>query len=134
MQQAVKNKLQNYPENAQSALNHLRTLIFDVAKELDIDDIEESLKWGEPCYSAKTGSPIRMDWKLKTPEYYYLFFNCQTKLVDTYRELYTDTLECQGNRAIVLSLSEPMPENEVKHCIALALNYKQIKHLPLLGA
>ena len=130
----IQNKLQDYPENAQLALNRLKDLIYQAAKELDIDDIEESLKWGEPCYSAKTGSPIRVDWKLKTPNDYYLFFNCQTKLVDTFRELYTGTLEFQGNRAIVLSLSEPLPENEVKHCIALALKYKKIKHLPLLGA
>lgn len=134
MKSEIQNKLQDYPENAQLALNHLKSLIYQVAKELAIDNIEESLKWGEPCYSVKTGSPIRMDWTLKTPNEYYLFFNCQTKLVDTFRELYADTLEFQGNRAIVLNLSEPPPEDAVKHCLGLALNYKKIKHLPLLGA
>jgi hypothetical protein len=133
MQQVIKDKFEGYPENAQTALKRLRDLILDVAKALEIGDIEESLKWGEPCYSVKTGSPIRMDWKLKTPNHYYLYFNCQTKLVDTYRELYAGTLECQGSRAIVFNLSDPLPEIEVRHCIELALRYKKIKHLPLLG-
>lgn len=134
MKLEIQHKLQDYPENAQFALNHLKDLIYQAATDLSIDDIEESLKWGEPCYTAKTGSPIRMDWKLKTPNEYYLFFNCQTKLIDTFRELYTGTLEFQGNRAIVLSLSEPLAEEAIKHCLELALNYKKIKHLPLLGA
>lgn len=134
MQHDVKQKIRDYPENAQIALNRIRGLIFEVADSYEIDDIEESLKWGEPCYSSKLGSPIRMDWKLKTPDQYFLYFNCQTKLVDTYREIYADTLEFQGNRAIALNLAEPLPEDAIKHCIALALNYKKIKHLPLLGA
>ena len=134
MQNEIKTRLQDYPEQAQSELTKLDELIYQTAQELEIPELEESLKWGEPCYSNKSGSPIRMDWKLKTPTQYYLFFNCQTKLVDTYRELYADTLEFQGNRAIALNLAEPLPEDAIKHCIALALNYKKLKHLPLLGA
>lgn len=74
-----------------------------------------------------------MDWKQKTPSRYYLFFNCQTKLVDTFRELYSDSLEFQGNRAIILSLSAPLPEASIKTCLELALTYQKRKNLPLLG-
>ncbi len=112
----------------------LDELIYQAAQDLEISELEESLKWGEPCYSSKAGSPVRMDWKLKTPDQYFLYFNCQTKLVDTFREVYADILEFQGNRAITLKLAEAPPEDAIKHCIALALNYKKIKHLPLLGA
>jgi len=133
MQQEIKNRLQDYPKDAQSALSQLDVLIYSVANDLEIADITESIKWGEPCYSCKTGSPIRCDWKLKTPQQYYLFFNCQTKLVDTFRELYAETLTFQGNRAIVLNLNGALPEEAIRHCIELALNYKKIKHLPLLG-
>ena len=104
------------------------------ASDLELGEVEESLKWGEHSYSVKTGSPIRTDWKLKSPNQYYLFFNCQTKLIDTFRELHNDTLEFQGNRAIVLSLSSSLPEAEIKNCLELALTYQQRKHLPLLGA
>ncbi|CED58909.1 putative uncharacterized protein [Moritella viscosa] len=106
MDKAVKNRFDEYPENARIRLGELRNLVLRLVSELELGGVEESLKWGEPSYSVKTGSPIRMDWKLKTPNSYYLFFNCKTKLVDTFRELYGDVLEFQGNRAIVLNLSE----------------------------
>ena len=100
---------------------------------MSLGKLEESLKWWEPSYSAHSGSPVRMDWKQKSPDHYYLFFNCQTKLVDTFRELYGEKLEFEGNRAIVLTLSEPVPEAVIKSCLTLALTYQQRKDLPLLG-
>lgn len=75
-----------------------------------------------------------MDWKLKTPNHCYLYFNCQTKLVDTFRQLYESELEFQGNRAIVMNITQPLPEKELRHCLTLALTYKRVNHLPLLGA
>ena len=134
MDKVVKERFDEYPENARIKLEELRDLVFQIASELGLGDVDETLKWGEPSYSVKTGSPIRMDWKLKSPNTYYLFFNCQTKLVDTFRELYGEELVFQGNRAIVLSLSKPLPEKAIKSCLELALTYRQRKNLPLLGA
>ncbi|HHX8527868.1 DUF1801 domain-containing protein [Vibrio diabolicus] len=134
MDKVVKDRFDEYPENARVRLEELRNLVFQVASELELGEVDETLKWGEPSYSVKTGSPLRMDWKLKSPNNYYLFFNCQTKLVDTFRELYGDELVFQGNRAIVLSLSKPLPETVIKSCLELALTYHQRKNLTLLGA
>ncbi|KYL37005.1 MULTISPECIES: DUF1801 domain-containing protein [Pseudoalteromonas] len=134
MDEVVKNRFEEYPEKVRLRLEELRTLILKLASNLELGEVEESLKWGEHSYSVKTGSPIRTDWKLESPNQYYLFFNCQTKLIDTFRELHNDTLEFQGNRAIVLSLSSSLPEAEIKNCLELALTYQQRKHLPLLGA
>ncbi|MCG9577903.1 DUF1801 domain-containing protein [Vibrio tubiashii] len=134
MNNAVKERFDEYPENARVRLMELRNLVFQIAYELDLGEVDETLKWCEPSYSVKTGSPLRMDWKLKSPNNYYLFFNCQTKLVDTFRELYGEELVFQGNRAIILSLSKPIPETAIKSCLELALTYQQRKHLPLLGA
>ncbi|PIE41703.1 MAG: hypothetical protein CSA49_02130 [Gammaproteobacteria bacterium] len=134
MDEAVKNHFDKYPENARIRLEELRRLVFHLAAELELGEVEESLKWGEPSYSTKTGSPLRMDWKPKSPDKYYLFFHCQTKLLDTFRELYGEALEFQGNRAIVLPLAEPLPESAIRYCLTLALTYQQRKHLPLLGA
>ena len=133
MDDDVADKFNDYPKEVKPNLLELRSLILMVAAELDLGAVEETLKWGEPSYSVKSGSPVRIDWKLHSPNNYYLYFNCQTKLVDTFRELYSDILTFQGNRAIVLQLSEPLPEGTVKHCIELALTYHKIKHLPLLG-
>ncbi|EJG0735136.1 DUF1801 domain-containing protein [Vibrio parahaemolyticus] len=134
MNKVVKDRFDEYPENARVRLAELRNLVFQIASELELGEVEETLKWGEPSYNVKTGSPLRMDWKLKSPNNYYLFFNCQTKLVDTFRELYGEELVFQGNRAIVLSLSKPIPERVIKSCLELALTYQQSKNLPLLGA
>ncbi|WP_299270041.1 DUF1801 domain-containing protein [uncultured Psychrosphaera sp.] len=134
MTDVIQNKLSQYPANISTALNALRKLIYSLVDELELGDIEETLKWGEPSFKVKTGSPIRIDWKAATPDNYYLFFNCQTKLVDTFRELYSDVLEFQGNRAIVLTLNQPLEEAKIKHCLTLALTYQKVKHLPLLGA
>ncbi|MEP0073165.1 MAG: DUF1801 domain-containing protein [Marinomonas sp.] len=133
MNKLVKDRFDEFPANARTKLEALRSLVFKVASELDLGEVEESLKWGEPSYNVKTGSPLRLDWKPKSPDHYYLFFNCQTKLVDTFRELYREELEFQGNRTIVLSLSKPLPEAIIKSCLELTLTYQQRKHLPLLG-
>jgi hypothetical protein len=134
MTDVIQNKFSQYPAHISTALNALRKLIYSLVDELELGDIEETLKWGEPSFKVKTGSPIRIDWKAATPDNYYLFFNCQTKLVDTFRELYSDVLEFQGNRAIVLTLNQPLEEAKIKHCLTLALTYQKVKHLPLLGA
>lgn len=142
MDEAVQHRFSQYPEHILPLLQQLRRLIFHIAAELELGQVEETLKWGEPSYSirkglkgsVKTASPVRIDWKSTSPEQYYVFFNCHTKLVDTFRELYADDLEFQGHRAIVLNIAAPFPEAAIKHCLRLALTYQKIKHLPLLGA
>lgn len=133
MDKDVYTRFAQYPDNVRVRLDELRSIILSLANELDVGEVEESLKWGEPSYSVKFGSPIRLDWKIKSPTNYYLFFHCQTKLVDTFRELYADELVFQGNRAIVLSINEPLKKDIVKHCLTLAMTYQQRKHLPMLG-
>lgn len=124
----------NYPDNANLYLQLLQQWVFELAEQHGLGPIDESVKWGEASFAVKSGSPIRMDWKAKAPEQVSVFFNCQTKLVDTFRELYGDQLTLVGNREIALPLHQPMPEHIIKHCLLLALTYKQVKHLPLLGA
>lgn len=124
----------NYPEHIYEKLMFLRQLVLDTAKSnKDIGTLEETLKWGEPSYIAKNGSTIRMDWKRPAPDQYAMYFNCKTKLVDTFKELYKDKFRFEGNRAIVFSRSESIPIIELKNCILLSLTYHQRKHLPLLG-
>ena len=128
--QQVQEKFNSYPTPIREKLLALRQLVLEAADT----PLEETLKWGEPSYLVKGGSAVRFDWKEKTPQQYFLFFNCKTKLVDTFRELYSGDLEFQGNRAIVLNLNEPIPSAILQHCIELSLKYKSIKHLALLGA
>lgn len=122
-----------YPPAARQQLLQLRQLILALVSELDLGPCEESLKWGEPSYAVKSGSPIRIGWKEKHPHQVSVFFNCNTRLVSTFRELYSGLLQFEGNRELLLPVQQPLPENAIKHCLQLALTYKKIKHLPLLG-
>ena len=65
---------------------------------------------------------------------YAMYFNCNTSLVDTFKELYGDLFNFEGNRAIVFNETDELVVNELKHCISLALTYHRVKRLPLLGA
>ncbi|MBW8184912.1 DUF1801 domain-containing protein [Shewanella nanhaiensis] len=134
MEQGVEVKFQQYPENAKTILLSVRQWILDIIEQERLGELEETLKWGQPSYLVKNGSTIRMDWSPKDPDGVYIFFTCNTKLVDTFRELYSDTFIFQGNRAIVLPLDKPLPKEKLRHCLLLALNYHRLKTLPLLGA
>lgn len=124
-----------YPEAVQTQLRHLRALVLSAASEIEeLEELEETLKWGEPSYLTKFGSTVRMDWKKKNPEQFAIYFKCTSTLVPTFRTIYKDKFNFEGNRAIVFKRDEKIPEAELKHCISLALTYHKIKHLPLLGA
>lgn len=134
MKSEIQEKFDRYPEHIAPLMLTLRGLMFSVAESHNLGNVEETLKWGEPSYWVKNGSAVRIDWKPKNPNQYFLFFHCKTKLIDTFRELYSRSLEFQGNRAIVLNANQKLPKAIVRHCIELAFKYKTIKHLPLLGA
>ena len=132
--QEVAEIFETYPKHMRNNLMFLRQLVFDVASEAeDVGDVEETVKWGEPSYVTKGGSTIRMDWKRSAPEQYAMYFHCRTKLVDTFKELYSGKLKFEGNRAIIFGENDQIPVDELKHCIYLSLTYHSKKHLPMLG-
>ncbi len=125
----------SFPEPVRQKLFNLRELIFKTAGSNDeVGILEETLKWGEPSYTAKGGSSVRLAWKDAKPDQFGIYFHCQTKLVDTFRALYGDLFSFEGNRAILFNISDTIPKTELQHCILLALTYHKRKHLPLLGA
>lgn len=125
----------HYPKTIKQQLMFIRQLILDTASEIDdVSKIEESLKWGEPSYLSNKGSAVRLGWKESQPDQYKVLFHCQSKLVDTFRELYRNKFNFEGNRAIVFDDGEVVPVKELKHCISMALTYHDRKHLPMLGA
>jgi len=131
MKQEVKRKLESYPKEARRKLECLRQLILDVAANTEgVGEIEETLKWGEPAYltsASKSGTTIRIDWKKKRPSHYALYVNCKTSLIDSYSSLFPGVFNYDGNRAIVFSLTEPLPEQELRICIQMALIYHRSK-------
>ena len=131
----VRTIIDAYPESIRGKILDLRQLILEVADTIeDLTGLEETLKWNEPSYLSKYSSTIRIAWKKSHPSQYGMYFNCKTKLVDTFKELYNDVFEFEGNRAIIFNEYKAIPTDELRHCIKLALTYHKRKHLPMLGA
>jgi hypothetical protein len=124
----------NYPDIARKKILNLRRLVRDVAREVEgITYLEETLKWGEPSFLVKKGSTVRMDWKKNKPDQYAIYFKCTSKLVTTFKSVYGDLFEFEGDRAIVFKMDDTVPEVELKNCIKAALTYHKVKQLPMLG-
>ncbi len=125
------NSLKSDHKEMTKCLLALRQLIVDVAAKESVPVLEEALKWGQASYIAKQGSTIRI--AEVDSQHYALYVHCQSSLIETYKEIYGDTFTYNGNRAVVFSLHENLPVSELAHCIAMALRYHKLKHLPLLG-
>ncbi len=127
-------KMLSYPERVRPKMQYLRELVIETAKEMpEIKDLDESLKWGEPSFISKIGSTLRMDWKEKTPNHYQLYFNCSSRLVETFQLIFGDLFEYEKNRAIIFKMDEEIAAAEVKECIAAALRYHKVKDSETLG-
>ncbi len=124
----------NYPDSVRNKMLALRKLIIQTAKETDgIEKVEETLKWGEPSYLTKIGSTIRLDWKSKSPNQYAIYFQCTSRLVETFRFMFENVFDFEGKRAIIFQLEDKIPIQELKYCIKAALIYRKVKHMPTLG-
>ncbi|OQW56801.1 MAG: hypothetical protein A4S14_20955 [Proteobacteria bacterium SG_bin9] len=131
---AVADVFESYPPPLRTKLKALRTLILDVAATTpDVGALDEMLKWGQPSYlttESGSGSTIRIDRvKSATPQY-AMYFHCQTDLVETFRQLYPDRFRFEGNRAIIFTAADKLPERELRHCVGLALTYHLRKRKP----
>jgi hypothetical protein len=124
----------NYPDFVRDKLQHLRELVIETAEETEgVTVLEETLKWGEPSFVTKNGSTLRMDWKEKTPDQYAMYFQCTSRLVNTFRLVFDHKFQFEGKRAIVFKLSEKIPELELKQCIRASLIYHNVKEQITLG-
>jgi len=124
----------NYPDSVRDTMQKLRELVIETAEETaGVSDLEETLKWGEPSFATKNGSTLRIDWKEKMPDQYAMYFQCTSRLVDTFRMVFDRTFHYEGKRAIVFQLHQKIPVEELKECIKAALVYHKVKHLETLG-
>jgi hypothetical protein len=120
-----------YPAAIRTKLKAVRQLIFEVAKTTaGVAPLQETLKWGEPAYmpaAPKIGSTIRLGWRHSAPEHCAVYFHCQTTLIGTFRMLFADEFAFEGNRALLLKISDPLPEEPLAACVAMALTYHRDK-------
>lgn len=124
----------SYPSAVRKKMKALRKLIIETAREIeDVEQLEETLKWGEPSYLAKYGSTIRIDWKESSPSQYAIYFKCTSKLVPTFKKIFKNTFSFQENRGIIFQMNDEIPKKQLKKCIKTALQYHKVKQFPLLG-
>lgn len=119
--------INDYPDDARQYARALRNLIYETAAgEPRIGPLTETLKWREPSYLTEhsgSGATLRFDWKAKHPRKMGLFVSCQTTLISTFRDLFSDRLSFEGNRAICLDIDQPLPSNVIAICINKTLTY-----------
>jgi hypothetical protein len=102
----------------------LRRLIAQAGAASGAGKIVESVKWGQPSFAParpRVGSSVRIEHRANGDM--ALMFICHTGLVERFRELYGGRLRCEGNRAIVIEAGAGVPEEEIRHCIAMAFTY-----------
>ena len=108
-------------------LLRLRELILQTAKQTTgVGHIDEALRWQQPSYLTSetgSGSTIRIDAARGNTQNYAMYFNCNTKLVDDFKQLYPKRFVFEGNRALIFDVADKLPIDELRHCISLALTY-----------
>lgn len=117
-----------YPDAVREALLVLRRLILDTADGIEgVGAIEEALKWGQPSYLTRdtgSGSTIRIaPTGPDSAHDYAMYFICRTNLVRTFRMLFGDVFTYEKDRALLFTVKEPPPTNELRECVAMALTY-----------
>jgi hypothetical protein len=124
----------SYPDMVRGKMQFLRALVIETAEETEsLNELEETLKWGEPSFVTKSGSTLRMDWKEKSPDQYAMYFQCTSRLVHTFKTLFDEKFHFEGNRAIVFQLNQEIPVLELKACIKATFLYHKVKHHITLG-
>jgi len=130
---AVRDAFDAFPPAIRNRLLEIRAIILDVAGQTDqVGEIEETLKWGEPSYltsASGSGTTIRISSVKNAPDKFGIYFNCQTTLIDDFRQLYPQDFEFGGKRALFFKVGQKLPFEPLKHCIALALTYHLRKKL-----
>lgn len=124
---AVAAAFSNYAPHARTKLLALRRLIFSVAKQTaGVGQLHEALRWNQPSYltpETGSGSTIRLDEVKSAPNQIAIYFHCQSGLIEAFRQLYGDEMTFVGNRSIVFSVGDALPEAALRHCISMALTY-----------
>jgi hypothetical protein len=68
--------------------------------------------------------------RLKIGDSSAIYVHCRSGRVDPFRALYPDTFTDEGQRAIELGLGDRVPQQPLRHCLALALTHHSRKKKP----
>lgn len=124
---AIRGAFDTLSEDVRPHLLAMRELIYQTAEATPgVGQVVETLKWGQPAYQTvnpKSGTTLRLGVVKSHPQEAAIFVHCGTSLIETYTQHYGDRLNYEGRRAILFPTDTPLPEEVLRHCIALALTY-----------
>ncbi len=118
---------QAFPGDIRQKLLSLRDLVFETeANTPGAGPIVEALKWGQPSFVTvgRHGSTFRLGAIDEGPATHALYFLCQTTLIGTFRQHYSQVLDFKDNRAILFMRGRDYPREAISHCMALAMTYR----------
>ncbi|KFL26721.1 hypothetical protein JP74_11540 [Devosia sp. 17-2-E-8] len=123
----VARALSHYPAPVGARLLEIRALIFAVAAQTEgVGPLTETLKWGEPAYlteASRSGTTIRLGATKSAPDAGAVLLNCKTSLIETFRASFADIFAFEGNRAIIVPMTVPLPRAPLALCLRAALTY-----------
>lgn len=118
--------LAKFPAPVQTQLLEIRALIFDIAQSTEgVGPLTECLKWREPAYlteATRSGSTIRLGATKIQPDHAVVFLNCQTTLIETFRQQFDGVFTFDKNRALILAPGV-LPLEPLALCLHAALTY-----------
>lgn len=124
--QDVAKTFERWPQELRSRILVLREMIFEVAAHTrGVGEIVETLKWNVPAYltvKPKSGTTLRLEGNGQRG-IYGLYVPCSTSLIEQCKEIYQKKFTYNKNRGLIFELNSTIPENELRHFIAMALTY-----------
>mgnify|MGYP000036742373 CR=1 FL=1 len=114
-----------FPAESRAGLLALRRLIFECAAERpEIGAITETLKWGQPAYSAEVthaGTTLRLG--VPKTGGYAIYVHCQTTVVPQFRDMFSDAFSYDGNRAVLFDAPQAPDLEKLRFLVMSALCY-----------
>ena len=120
-------KFQSWPAPVAQTALAIRTHLMQAAQDLDIQNLEESLKWGEPAWRPrKGGTTLRLSWKPGSDEI-GLFVDCKTDLNARMMSDYPDAFRYHPPRAMYHSVAdEDLPVAALTHLARITFRYSRV--------
>jgi hypothetical protein len=110
-------------DQARVGLLALRDLILETAESLpDIGPVEEALRWGQPSYISRKGTPLRLG--VPKSARCGLFVHCQSRVIPNYLERYPAWDRIDGTRAVLFDRPDQIEPLRHSWLIRHALTYK----------
>ena len=111
----------------------IRSLIFSSARELELDYLSLTTKWGEASFVSSKGVTIRLAAYKHQQGALGVFFPCSSTMIQNCKELFPEEFEYEKQRAIILSKEGKLNTLTLELVIRAALNYHRVKQEPNLG-